>query len=99
MKHRISLIEEVQTETTNGFKQKEWVEVKKTWSDIHTYQRSKKVENDKEFEEVTIVFTLRYQTINKNHRIRYQGKDFIIQSVQDKTFEKRFLEVSASEVV
>lgn len=98
LKHRISLVEEVETKDADGFKKKSWIEIRKSWCAITTYKRSKIVENDKESEEVTILFTVRYQDITKNHRIRYQGKDYRIESILDKNFSKRFLELSVKEV-
>ncbi|USK78960.1 phage head closure protein [Peribacillus frigoritolerans] len=98
-KHRITFIKETVTESPNGFKEKSWEEVKKTWSNIRHESRSKREANEKEAQTTTIVFDIRYQEVDVSQRIRYENREYSIESIKDPTFEKRFLEITANEVM
>jgi SPP1 family predicted phage head-tail adaptor len=98
LKHRITFISKQTVKSPNGFKENTWIEEKKTWSNIKKSKRSKRIENDREIEEVTIEFEIRYQTVDENHRIRYGGKDYEITDILDENFEKRYLTITAKEV-
>lgn len=97
-KHRISIMEETQTETENGFKVKEWTERTKTWAKITKQRRETQNENGKTIEIYALVFFVRYQDIKTTERITYQGRLFTIESVEDSTFEKRYLTITVKEV-
>jgi head-tail adaptor len=103
LKNRITFIEKTEITSPNGFKESTWTEVKKTWSSVSVGMkvgtRTVKADNKELIEEVPINFQIRYQTVDKNYRIRFKEKDYEILYIADETFDKKYLTITAKEVV
>jgi SPP1 family predicted phage head-tail adaptor len=97
MNKRISFLAKTLTKD-NGFKIETWSESFQAWSKISTLKRSRTFQNENDTEEKTILFEIRYREIDMNLRIQYQGKTYIIVSVEDREFAKKFVVISAKEV-
>lgn len=99
LRHRISIIEETATTDSSGFVTKSWIEKKKTWAKIEKNKQAAQETAGKKIQNETLIFSIRYQDISTQSRIEFGGKQYLIHTISDPEFSKKYLELTASEVI
>lgn len=98
MRHRIAFLEEETTTDASGFTSKDWIETKRTWAKVSKNIQAENETANKIMQEDRLIFTVRYQSIDTKSRIAFGGKQYLIDTIGDPEFSKRYLDIIAREV-
>ena len=98
---RIVIYEVVEEKDADGFVDTVEVEVLKTYAEIKTLRGYTIITNDSDFEKAYINFTIRYPKtveITRDMLIKYRGKTYSIEYINNIDFANVELEIQAKEV-
>ena len=98
---RIVIYEIVEEKDADGFVDTVEVEVLKTYAEIKTLRGYTIITNDSDFEKAYINFTIRYPKtveITRDMLIKYRGKTYSIEYLNNIDFANVELEIQAKEV-
>lgn len=98
---RIVIYEVVEEKDADGFVDTVEVEVLKTYAEIKTLRGYTIITNDSDFEKAYINFTIRYPKtveITRDMIIKYRGKTYSIEYLNNIDFANVELEIQAKEV-
>ena len=98
---RIVIYEVVEEKDADGFVNTVEVEVLKTYAEIKTLKGYTIITNDSDFEKAYINFTIRYPKtveITRDMLIKYRGKTYSIEYLNNIDFANVELEIQAKEV-
>lgn len=98
---RIVIYEVVEEKDEDGFVDTVEVEVLKTYAEIKTLRGYTIITNDSDFEKAYINFTIRYPKtveITRDMLIKYRGKTYSIEYLNNIDFANVELEIQAKEV-
>ena len=98
---RIVIYEVVEEKDADGFVDTVEVEVLKTYAEIKTLKGYTIITNDSDFEKAYINFTIRYPKtveITRDMLIKYRGKTYSIEYLNNIDFANVELEIQAKEV-
>ena len=98
---RIVIYEVVEEKDADGFVNTVEVEVLKTYAEIKTLRGYTIITNDSDFEKAYINFTIRYPKtveITRDMLIKYRGKTYSIEYLNNIDFANVELEIQAKEV-
>lgn len=98
---RIVIYEFVEEKDADGFVDTVEVEVLKTYAEIKTLRGYTIITNDSDFEKAYINFTIRYPKtveITRDMLIKYRGKTYSIEYLNNIDFANVELEIQAKEV-
>lgn len=98
---RIVIYEVVEEKDADGFVDTVEVEVLKTYAEIKTLRGYTIITNDSDFEKAYINFTIRYPKtveITRDMLIKYRGKTYSIEYLNNIDFANVELEIQAKEV-
>ena len=99
LKKRIEFIEHIETTDTDGFTTLAPSVIKSVWAGASVKKVKPIEENEKQTSETSIIFEVRYQEIDPNWHIGFDGKTYSIEQIEDKTLNKRFLHITTKEVL
>ena len=96
LRHRVGVLEFVTYYDEWENQRKEWIEVEQVWakvSNLHgrEYFAAATIQLEK-----TLVFTVRYKEgLDESMRLRFQGKSYDIQFVDNIKYRNKFMEIKA----
>lgn len=97
---RIVIYKIVQGKDADGFPENQEVEVLKTYADVRTLRGYTLIINDSDFEKAYTNFTIRYPLteITRDMLIKFRGKDYTIEYLNNVDEANVELEIQAKEV-
>ena len=99
-KHKIDIVKETYSKDADGFPIRSEEVILSPWAEIKTTRGFTLIANKTDFEKAYTNFTIRYPitTITRDMRIRYKGKEYTIEYLNNINEASVELEIQAKEV-